>query len=615
MHSRRTFLLNAAGFGAVLPFAPALAAHSRFRTRDNDFYLDGKRLQILAGEMHYPRIPRGSWRDRLRKMKSLGLNCLSAYIFWNAHEKTPGQFDFTGNLDVVAWIKMAQAEGLHVLLRPGPYVCAEWDNGGIPAWLTRDGSVGVRSREPKWLDASASWLKRLAAELAPLEIDRGGPILMTQVENEYGSFGSDHAYMRAMRDLVRAAGFKGQLYTVDGSFALNKGSLPDLVNGVNFSCEAAAEQEFKRLDDFKPVGPKICTELWDGWFDHFGEMHSSLPNEALLKNLKWMLGRKMSVSFYMAHGGTSFGFDAGANFDQKTQTYQPDITSYDYDAPMDEAGRITPKYQAIQNLLKTYLPASRFPALPVPETPITIPRFRLDQSVPLSALLSKPLRKSSPFGIEMLGQNHGMVLYRHKVEADAKGMLRCAGVRDYAIVSVDGKRIGTLDRRFHETEIAVDVKAGESLYILVDSMGHVNYGAMLGRDQKGLTGPVTLNGKTLSGWEHFSIPLDDLSGLSFRSGIENGPAFYRGHFDLTKTGYSFFDMRGWGKGYVWVNGHNLGRHWSVGPQRALFVPRDFLKTGRNEVVVMDLDPVADPALSAAPHQIWDLPGKAQENPV
>jgi len=611
MTTRRSFMAGTAGLGlaTLVPLAPATAATRRFTVEGDQFILDGQPLQILAGELHYTRIARANWRDRLKKLKCLGLNTLSAYIFWNAHETTPGQYDFSGNLDVAAWLAMAHEEGLHVLLRAGPYVCAEWDGGGFPSWVFPDETVKARTLDPGYMGPSGRWLKRLGAEISHLEIDRGGPILMTQVENEYGSFGEDHAYMAAVRDQIRAAGFDGQLYTVDGAAIIEKGALPDLVNGCNFGTFDKAENEFKRFAEFKPHAPRICTELWGGWFDHFGEMHASMPIPPLMDSLKWMLDNHISINFYVAHGGTSFGFAAGANFDRNKQVYQPDISSYDYDAIFDEAGRPTPKFEAALALFKTYLPADRFAPLPEPEKSIEIPRFRLTQTA--APVFGHEVKAAQPRTLEKLSQPHGLMLYRHRVEKAMKGKLRFGEVRDYALISVGGRRIGVLDRRLKENEIAIAARAGEWLDVLVDTMGHINYGERIGKDQKGLIGEVTVDGHPLTGWSHLGLPLDDLSGLAFTTAMPEGPAFYQGTFELKTTGYTFLDMRGWGKGYAWVNGHNLGRHWSVGPQRALFIPESFLNIGTNEVVVFDLQPVDDASVASGPNQIWDLPGQVK----
>lgn len=615
MTSRRDFLAAMTAFSAaaagLVPAGAALAANPRFGIVGDDFVLDGKPLHLMAGEMHYPRIPRELWRDRLRKLKALGLNTLSTYVFWNAHEKRKGIYDFTGNLDLAAWIKTAQEEGLWVLLRPGPYICGEWDNGGYPGWVLNDPDIRPRSLDPRYMAPSGAWLKRIGQEVAHLEIDRGGPILMTQVENEYGSFGNDLTYMRAVKDQIRAAGFAGALYTVDGAAVIENGALPEMFNGINFGTHDKARVEFERFGKFKTSGPRMCTELWGGWFDHFGEMHSSMPIPPLIDSLKWMLENKISISFYMLHGGTSYGFDAGANFDKNSKTYQPDISSYDYDAMLDEAGRPTPKYEAAKALFQNFLPKERFTAMPEPEKAIDIKRFRLHEKASLWQLLGKPVTAPKPRTLEQLEQPHGMILYRHKAKAAAKGALTFGEVRDYAQVSVDGVPAGVLDRRYHETTLDIAAKKGKNIDVMVDIMGRINYGDQIGKDQKGLIGDVTLNGAVLEGWEHYGLPLDDLSALRFSTEHVTGPAFYRDAFDLTEVGYTFLDMRGWGKGYAWVNGHNLGRHWSVGPQHALFVPAPYLKVGRNEIIVLDLHDGAERSVAGGKNQIWDRPGLVQ----
>jgi beta-galactosidase len=614
MVTRRDFVTLASGAAVGLLATGAVAATTakpRFEVGPKHFMLDGQPLRILAGEMHYPRIPRALWRDRMRKLKALGLNTLSSYVFWNAHERREGVYDFSGDLDVAAWIRTAQEEGLWVLLRPGPYVCAEWDNGGFPSWLLNEPDQKIRELDARYMAASSRWLGRLGQEVGGLEIDRGGPILMTQVENEYGSFGADQAYMAAVRDQIRQAGFAGALYTVDPSEVLDKGALKDLFNGVNFGSSADAAKEFARFDAFKSTGPRMCTEFWDGWFDHFGEMHTSTPDAPLLKNVAWMLDNDVSLSFYMAHGGTSFGFDAGANFEAKTQAYQPTISSYDYDAILDEAGRPTPRFEAVGQLLRRYLPPERFGPLPPPERALEIAPFRLDQSAPVDATRVPAIAARNPRTLEQLGQDHGLVAYRHTAARAARGPLKFGEVRDFAIVSVNGRFAATLDRRFRDTTCEIDLAAGDVLEVLVDAMGHVNFGPMIGKDQKGLIGPVTLDGAPLEGWRHHALPLDDLAGLRFSAMPPVGPAFHRGQFAVVEVGYTFLDMRGWGKGYAWVNGHNLGRYWSAGPQRAMFVPAPFLKVGDNSVVVLDLHAGGERHLRGARHQIWDRPGQTQ----
>ena len=612
MTTRRQILANALGLG--LTFVPlaglatvARAAEPRFKVANDQFMLDGAPFQLLAGEMHYPRIPRASWRDRLRKLKALGLNTLTTYVFWNAHQGTPDRYDFSGNLDIAAYIRLAQEEGLWVNLRPGPYICGEWDGGGLPSWLFPTPDIAARSTDPRFLEPVKQWLKRLGTELTPLLIDHGGPIVLTQIENEYGAFGGDEDYLKAMEAALRAAGFDGVLYTADPAQYIAKGSLPGVVAGINFGTNYKAEQEFATRAKVRGDGPFFCSELWGGWFDAYGSLHATAETPALLASLKWMLERKYSFSFYMLHGGTSFGFTPGANLNP--QGYQPDVASYDYDALLDEAGRPTPKYRAVEALFRQYLPADAFKPMPEPEPSINLPRLRLKSAASLNQLLGRPVTAPDPKTLEALGQVHGLIMYRHRTgKAGMKGTLQFAEVRDYAVLRSQAGLYGALDRRLKEASAEVMIAPGATLDVLVDTMGHSNYGGTIGRDQKGLIGPVTLNGVLVNGWDHYSLPLDDISGLRFGTAPVTGPAFYRVTFDLKATGYTFLDLRGWGKGYVWINGHNIGRYWSIGPQQAMFVPGSWLKIGENEIVILDLFEAGERTVASGKSEIWDLGG-------
>ncbi|MBW8735406.1 MAG: beta-galactosidase, partial [Asticcacaulis sp.] len=440
----------------------------------------------------------------------------------------------------------------------------------------------------------------------PLLIDNGGPVILTQIENEYGAYGADQAYLAAQRQALRDAGFSGMLYTADPAEYFSKGSVPGVVGGINFGTKYVAENEFAVRNKVRAEGPYFCSELWGGWFDSYGKLHETMPAEPLLASLKWMLEHKVSISFYMLHGGTSWGFTPGANWNK--DGYQPDIASYDYDALLDEAGRPTPKFQAVLELFKNHLPADTFKPMPEPEASISVPRFKLTETASLDQLLAKPVVSPAPQSLETLGQMHGLMLYRYKSKAALKGDLAFGDVRDYALVRSGGALHATLDRRFEEKTAAINLPAGATLDVLVDTMGHCNYGKNIGKDQKGLIGSATLAGHALAGWAHYGLPLDDIADLKFGTAPVNGPAFYRGHFDVKAPGYTFLDMRGWGKGYVWINGINIGRYWSVGPQQAMFVPGSWLKPGRNEVVVLDLLEGGDRSLSGSPKQVWDLPG-------
>jgi beta-galactosidase len=600
---RRTFLASTAA-AAVCAAAPrALRAKGHeFAAGEDGFRLDGRPLVIRSGSMHYPRVPRPYWRDRMRKLRALGLNTVCSYVFWNLHEPRPGAFDFTGQNDLAAYVKTAQEEGLYVILRPGPYVCTEWDFGGFPAWLLRPPGVRVRSRDPRFLEASARYLKRVGAEVAHLQVERGGPILMVQVENEYGSYGDDLVYLGAIRDQIRAAGFRGVLYTSNGPGAkmLRGGSLPGLTSVINFGDDDNPEPAFAELKKFRATGPRMCGEYWCGWFDHWGERHHTTPPEHAARGLDWMLSRGISCNLYMAHGGTSFGFMAGANYGRN---YEPDTSSYDYDAPIDEAGRPTAKFTAIRAVMEQHLPAGeRLPELPAALPMISIPEFELAEFAPLRAALGVPQSAPAPLPMEALGQNYGLVLYRTQLPAAGQGTLQPLELRDYARVYVNGREMAELDRSRGRVTAEITAAAGDRLELLAENMGRINFGSKLADNQQGITASVRWNGTRLSGWEMYPLPLADVSRLPFTAGAAAGPGLYRGSLVLQAVGDTFLDMSGWDKGYVWVNGHNLGRFWRRGPQQSLFLPGCWLRRGRNEVIVFDYTPQAAPRLSASPEQ-------------
>ena len=411
---RRRFLQTAAALAAAAAGGRGLlAAGPRFEVAPDGFRLDGRAFLIRSGSMHYPRVPRPYWRDRMRKLHALGLNTLCTYVFWNAHEPQPGKFDFSGNLDLAAYIRTARQEGLWVILRPGPYICTEWDFGGFPAWLLAPPAMPVRSADPRFLAAAERYMRQVGREIRDLQVTRGGPILLAQVENEYGSYGRDHAYMAAIRGMMEAAGFEVPLYTADGPSPrlLAGGTLPDLPCAINFGDGDAPADAFATLARFRSHGPRMCGEYWDGWFDHWGERHHTTPAARAAQGVEWMLSQGASCNLYMAHGGTSFGFSAGANFGRQ---YQPDTTSYDYDAPLDEAGRPTAKFDALRAVYQRHLaPGERLPELPAPLPAIRIPRFELPACAELAQLLRQPARvHATPLPMEAFGQAHGLVWYR-----------------------------------------------------------------------------------------------------------------------------------------------------------------------------------------------------------
>jgi beta-galactosidase len=535
--------------------------------------------------MHYPRIPRAYWRDRLRMARAMGLDAVSTYVFWNRHEPSIGAYDFEGENDVAAFVRMAQEEELDVILRPGPYVCAEWDFGGLPAWLLADDNVRIRSNTEPYMGYVRTWLRRLGQELAPLQSSRGGPIVAVQLENEYGAFGSDAAYLQALRAALLEAGFDSPLYTIDQPSHLIPGSLADVPIAVTFPPGDPANA-FAQLRQARSGAPLIAGEYWAGWFDHWGEPHSRRDDAQQVKDLEWMLAQRAGVNIYMFHGGTNFGFWNGAN-SSDSHAYQPTTTSYDYDAALDEAGRPTEKFFAFREAIATargVLPSQ------IPEAPRTteIAECSLDSCAPLADALGTPLESKTPLSMEALGQSFGYVLYRTRIRGPLDGTLRIDDLRDYAVVSLDGNVVAHLDRRLEQSraDIAVTGESG-TLDILVENGGRINYGPDLPFECKGIR-RATLDGAELHDWQMFCLPLRDLTGLGFARGSCAQPAFYRGTMTVESPADSFLDVSGLGKGVLWINGRNAGRFWNIGPQETLYVPGVWMRPGENEVTVLEL---------------------------
>jgi beta-galactosidase len=596
-------------FSAALPLQAQSTADHSFRVQDGKFLLDGKPFRIISGEMHSPRIPRAYWRDRLRMAKAMGLNAVTAYVFWNEHEQTPGVFDFTGQHDVAEFIHEAQAEGLYVILRPGPYVCAEWEFGGYPAWLLKDHDIVVRSSDPKFMEPARRWLKRLGQELAPLQYGNGGPIIAVQVENEYGSFGSDHAYMEQIHKAILDAGFdKALLYTADGADELPAGTLPELPAVINFG-PGDAKREFPKLEKFRPQGPYMNGEYWAGWFDHWGDAHHTTDAKQQADELGWILAQSYSISIYMFHGGTSFGWMNGANWDKNQ--YQPDVTSYDYDSPLDESGRPAAKYKLFREAIAK---ATGVEPPPVPESAptVAVPAAALTQSVSLWNTLPASVTSSQPLSMEDLDQAYGYILYRTAIASAAKGDLVLDELHDYAVIYANGQPIGTLDRRLGQNTLAVDLAANTKLDILVENSGRINFSLKLRGERKGITKQVTLAGKPVTGWQIFTLPMSTPEKLGFSSAACNGPCFYRGTLQVDAVGDTFLDTSAFTKGFVWVNGHALGRIWSIGPQKALYLPGPWLRKGVNDVIVFDLDGASGRALEGRTAPMLDGKVAAQK---
>ena len=563
-----------------------------FKLGKSEFILDGKPFQMISGEIHPARIPAEYWRHRIQMVKAMGCNTIAAYVFWNYHETQPGVFDFqTGNHNIAQFIRIVQEEGMWLMLRPGPYVCAEWDFGGLPSYLLAIPDIKVRCMDPRYTEAVERYIKTLALQVKEFQVTQGGPMVMVQVENEYGSYGNDRTYMKWVQEVWKKNGIEVPFYTADGAtpFMLEAGSLPDAAIGLD---PGANESNFGEATKANPNVPSFCSELYPGWLTHWGEKWQRPDTAALLNDVKWLMDNKKSFNFYVIHGGTNFGYWAGANAFNPTQ-YQPDVTSYDYDAPINEMGQATPKYMALRKLLTKYQPTKqKLPAIPAALPVIEIPEISMTASAPVWDNLPAAIQSPQPKPMEMLGQKGGFILYRTKLIGHKNGKLRITELHDYATVFVDGKYVGKLDRSKAENiiELPASASANPQLDILVEGMGRINFAEYM-IDRKGITDRVSLNGMTLMDWQIFTLPFDEpyLKGLQFSSGETTRPGvFFKGEFELTATGDTYLDVSQWEKGVVWVNGHNLGRYWNIGPQKQLYCPATWLKKGKNEIVIFDL---------------------------
>ncbi len=623
--NQRFITLVLSMFLLALP-APSLAQKpGTFTTGDKTFLLNGKPFVVKAAEIHYPRIPRPYWEHRIRMCKALGMNTVCIYIFWNIHEQREGQFDFTGNNDVAEFCRLAQKNGLYVIVRPGPYVCAEWEMGGLPWWLLKKKDIRLRERDPYFMERVKIFEEKVGEQLRPLTIQRGGPIIMMQVENEYGSYGEDKPYVSEIRDCLRSIyGEELSLFQCDWASNFTKNGLDDLTWTMNFGTGANIDQQFRRLGELRPNAPKMCSEFWSGWFDKWGARHETRPAKDMVDGMDEMLSKGISFSLYMTHGGTSFGHWAGAN----SPGFAPDVTSYDYDAPINEYGHTTPKFFELRNMMEKYSlspdPSPKgkgkkvaLPAVPKAPMPIiTVPKFQLTEFAPLmyanGGLNTDGNADDLTFEAHNLGWGYA-AYYTTLPELPLSSVLT-ADFHDFAQVFVDGKYIGKIDRVKNEKSLTLPpAKAGSLLVIVVEAMGRINFGRAI-KDFKGIVGNVTISTQagrhevtyTLNGWEKYFI--DDayetaLLALKRASATENneyielfkddakmmgGRGYYRGYFSLKKVGDTFLNFETWGKGQVYVNGHAMGRIWSIGPQQTLYVPGCWLKKGRNEVIVLDI---------------------------
>ena len=562
-----------------------------FKFSPTEFLLDDQPFQIISGEMHPARIPAEYWRHRIQMAKAMGCNTIAAYIFWNYHESEEGIYDFsTGNHNIAEFIKTVQDEDMWLILRPGPYVCAEWELGGIPPYLLRIPDIRLRCMDPRYMAAVERYIARLAEEIRPFLITKGGPILMLQIENEYGSFGNDRNYLLRLKEVWAANGIDVPTFTGDGptTYMLEAGSLPGSAVGLDSGSSLA---DFELASKMNPGVPVFSSETYPGWLTHWGEKWARPDTAELYKEVKFLMENKKSFNLYVVHGGTNFGFTAGANSGNKG--YEPDVTSYDYDAPINEQGIATPKYMVLRELIDSYMPkGKKLPKIPDPVPAIEIPLIFPARFTSIWDNLPQPVNSVTPKTFEEYGQDYGFILYRTELIGHKKGKLVVTDIHDFATIFLDGAYIGRLDRSegINSINLPESKVANPVLEILVEGMGRINFGQDL-IDRKGITERVTLNGMTLMNWRIYKLPMDWKFVYDLRSSgkVINKPGiFFKGDFSLLTTGDTYIDISNYKKGIVWVNGHNLGRYWDIGPQKKLYCPASFLKLGLNEIIIFDL---------------------------
>ena len=593
-------------YAATKTAAMQPAAKNTFTTGDKTFLLNGKPFVVKAAEIHYPRIPRQYWEHRIKMCKALGMNTICIYIFWNLHEQREGQFDFSGQNDVAAFCRLAKKNGMYVIVRPGPYVCAEWEMGGLPWWLLKKKDIRLREQDPYFMACVDRFEKKVAEQLAPLTIAHGGPIIMVQVENEYGSYGENKPYISQIRDTLRkywdTPKAKTTLFQCDWNSNFEKNGLDDLTWTMNFGTGANIDDQFRRLRELRPNAPLMCSEFWSGWFDKWGARHETRPAADMVAGIDEMLSKGISFSLYMTHGGTSFGHWAGAN----SPGFAPDVTSYDYDAPINEYGEPTEKYWLLRKTLEKYAD-KKLPAVPAKAADIiSVPKITLKNVAPIYIGVDSTAESREPQTFEEMNMGYGSMIYNTELPEIADGSTLHIDGHDFVQVFVNGKYIGTIDRVKNERSLPLPATSkGDKLTLLVEAMGRINFGRAI-KDFKGLIGDVTLTADVdgdeltwnLKDWRMRRIA-DDYQTAARAIATphydmalaDNTPAnigYYRGTFRLQKTGDTFLNMSTWGKGQVYVNGHALGRFWHIGPQQTLYCPGCWLKKGDNEIVVLDV---------------------------
>ena len=567
------------------------------------FLMDGKPYPIISGAIHYFRVPPAYWEDRLLKLKACGFNTVETYTCWNLHERKEGQFDFSGILDLEKFIETAERLELNVILRPGPYICAEWEFGGLPSWLLSYPHIALRCNDPLYLEKVTPYYKELCKRIVPHLTTHGGRVIMMQVENEYGSYGDDQEYLRKVASIYRENGIDCLLFTSDGTnlWMLSGGTLPELLAVANFGSDPKRRAAI--MKEFKPDQPFMCGEFWCGWFEHWYEEHHDYKPQEIAAMLQDFFEIGGSFNFYMFHGGTNFGFWNGAN--HTGEQYQPTVTSYDYRAPLTEAGDLTETYYAVKGVIERNT-GKKAPAIPVSKTPkAAYGRLELTECAPLSENirnLAAPIRHAYPQTMEQLGQDFGYLLYSTEIHGPIEPLeLILTHLHDRAHIFVNGKLAGIRERSRRMDEVVLQADCGETLRldILVENMGRVNYGPKL-FDQKGIVGGVRLKNRYHFGWDHYCLPMEDLSRLQWKKAEPfAAPTFYRGILNIEGTPCdTFLRTEPFQKGFVVVNGFNIGRYYNpAGPTKTLYLPAPFLKEGANEIIIFETDGCTTPAVT------------------
>ncbi|ROI02344.1 beta-galactosidase [Chryseobacterium sp. G0240] len=589
----------------------------KFGIRDGHFILNEKPFSIYSGEMHYPRVPSQYWKHRLQMMKAMGLNTVTTYVFWNYHEEEPGKWNFSGEKDLRRFIKTAQEVGLYVIIRPGPYVCAEWEFGGYPWWLQKNKSLEIRRDNKAFLEECEKYIRQLAKQIVPLQINNGGPVIMVQAENEFGSYVAQRKdisleehrkYSHKIKEMLVKEGISVPLFTSDGSSLFKGGSIEGALPTANG--ESDIDVLKKSINEYNGgKGPYMVAEYYPGWLDHWAEPFVKVTTEDVVKQTELYIKNGVSFNYYMIHGGTNFGFTSGANYN-KDHDIQPDLTSYDYDAPISEPGWATPKYKALRDIFQK-MNKERLSDIPQPVKVITIPEIRFSKINSLFDCIdqNKPVVNNAPLTFEDLNIGNGYVLYRRKFDKDQKGTLDIPGLRDYANVYLNGIWKGEVNRVTKKYSLDIDIKAGDRLDILVENMGRINYGANIVHNLKGIISPVKINGVEIFGnWEMFPLSFDKFPNYAYQTKniADHSPVIQEAEFNLNETGDTFLDMRKLGKGIVFINGKNIGRYWSkVGPQQTLYIPGVWLKKGKNTIQIFEQIFEGNRSVNSIDHPILD----------